>query len=233
MSLLILGFILWIFSKGPQPSPAATSTVGGPDATMLAASAQDTAPSKRVPSFCGVPLGERVIVYVIDRGSATAEVFGNLTECVYKSIESLGPERKFQIIFWNNGSSGEAAFPQAGPTFASSANIEQARRRFEDLNAHGQSDIASALTKAVSSRPDAIVLATGKAYELNDAFVSTVERICGPAQGIKIYTFALGGASQEPGSALKSIANRSGGQYAGVSAADLRQAAGTRKSGGT
>jgi len=203
---------LWLAggSRPAQPKPGA-SVAGGSTGAVSPA---------RQPEFCGIPLDDRVIIYVIDRGSGTSDVFGHLKEACYKSIESLGPERKFQIIFWNNGT--DAAFPNSGPTFANSTNLEAARRALDEVNAHGQTDVAPALRRAVGENPGTIVLATGKGYDLDDAFVAVVEGIRG-ASNVKISTFAVGPG--EPGSALKSIALRTGGRFAAVPTSMLREAA--------
>ena len=63
---------------------------------------------------------------VLDRGDATRSAFGYLKVATLKSIESLGPGRKFQIVFWNNGS--DMAYPAKGMADATPANIEAARK---------------------------------------------------------------------------------------------------------
>lgn len=210
-TIVLLGIVLWISFSSDSSATGAPGTPPGSAATGSRAAPGES-------NFCGVPINERVVVYVLDRGSATAELFGDLKEACYRSIQSLGPDRKFQIIFWNNGS--EAAFPRAGPTFATDTNLEAARRTLEDVNAHGQSEAVAALAKAFAASPDAIVLATVKGFELDDAFVQMVGRI-GKGSKARIYTFALGAG--ESGTALKTIAKRTGGKFRAIPAGALRE----------
>jgi hypothetical protein len=210
--LVMLGLLLWLMSGNGKSTTA-------PDASRAAPIAP-TEHATRIPSFCGVAINEHVVVYVIDRGNATAECFDRLKQACFRSVGSLGPDRKFQILFWNNGSD-DAFYPTTIPTFASPANIDAARKALDDVTAHGQSDVTSALTKAIASNPDAIVLATAKGNELDDSFVTHVEKIRG-ASHPKIFTFGVG--SGDPGTALKTIATRTGGTFTAVAPAALREA---------
>jgi hypothetical protein len=206
--LVLLGLLLWLMSENGK-------STAGPAGNAISGNR-----AQRMPSFCGVVIDERVVVYVIDRGNATGECFDRLKQVCFRSVESLGPDRKFQILFWNNGSD-DAFYPTAGPTFASPANIEAARKALDDVTAHGQSDVTSALTKAIVSNPDAIVLATAKGNELDDSFVALVQKIGGTSRA-RIFTFAVG--SGDPGTALKAIATRTGGTFTAVAPAALREA---------
>jgi hypothetical protein len=145
---------------------------------------------------------------VLDRGSATGDVFGWMKEACYRSIASLGADRKFQIIFWDNGAA-EAAFPNSGPTFANAGNLEAARRALDEVNAHGQSNAIPALSRAMRSNPDAIVLATAKGYDLDDAFAKAAPVI--PAQPCARSPRGRTGASRssQPLRSVKRPSNRS------------------------
>jgi hypothetical protein len=208
--LLLLVSVLWVW-RANEANPARSAA-----SATAPASVPRAAPGE--PSFCGVPIHERVVIYVLDRGSATGELFADLKDACYRSIESLGPQRRFQIIFWNNGS--QVAFPEGEPVIATPENLDAARAALEDVGAHGQSEARSALTKAFTVTPGAIVLATAKGYELDDSFVRMVDSVRRGGKA-RIYTFALG--SGEPGSALKTIASRTGGQFRVISASTLRE----------
>jgi hypothetical protein len=206
---MLLCILLWVTLSGSDDSPAA------PGAVAEASTGQSDGPN---PSFCGVSLSERTVVYVLDRGSATGEMFGDLREACYRSIESLGPERKFQIILWSDGTT-PVSFPRSGPTFANSANLAAARRALDEVNAHGQTNPTAALAQAFEARPEAIVLATAKAFELDDAFIRSVSSARKDCTA-RIYGFALGAG--DPGAALKTIARQSGGQFRAINASELR-----------
>ena len=51
--------------------------------------------------FCGVPIDQPVVVYLIDNGASSADVLDEIKTALFKSIESLGPDRRFQVLFWN------------------------------------------------------------------------------------------------------------------------------------
>jgi hypothetical protein len=159
------------------------------------------------------------VVYVLDRGDSTRELFGNLKEATFRSIESLGSDRKFQVVFWNNGS--DEGYPSRGTVYATKDNIQACEKTFEEISAFGQTDVNSALTTAVASNPTVIVLATGKGWQLDDSFTKTVLDIR-KGKPIKIHTFALG----DPGAntPLRDIATKTGGEFHVVSPSDLRAA---------
>jgi hypothetical protein len=213
-SLILLAILLFVFS-GDSRSTAPGSPPRGANGR---GSPTTGAAARMQPNFCGVPIRDRVVVYVLDRSSATGEVFGSLKEACYQSIASLGPDQKFQIIFWNNGS--DDAFPRLGPVLANAANLHAARRALDSIYAHGQSEVRSALTRALSANPGAIVIATAQGIELDDAFVQTVEQVCSSSRA-RIHTFALG--SGEPPLALKIVAQNTGGEFRTVSARLLRE----------
>lgn len=169
------------------------------------------------PSFCDVALPEQVVIYVLDRGSGTRDLFDTLKEVTYRSVQSLGGDRKFQVIFWNNGS--DLAYPSGFPGYARNENLAACRRAMEETTAFGQSDAASALNKAFNNKPGAIVLATGKGLDLDNSFVEMVMDLR-KSGDVKVHTFALGDADSGP---LKEIARRTGGEYRTLGAAALRQ----------
>jgi hypothetical protein len=208
-------------SMSGKAKPQAAPPLIGSD-VPAASSVPQLPPSATVePNFCGVPLADdRVVVYVLDRGNATGEMLGDLKEACYRSIQSLGPQRQFQVIFWDNGTT-EAAYPGAGagPTFATPANLEAARKALDGVYPHGQSDPEGALTKAFAANPSAVVLATAKAYELDDSFARAVQRLR-KSNRAKVHTVAIGPA--EPARTLKSVATSTGGEFRAVSAAALR-----------
>ena len=200
-------------------NPEAAAPVIASDVTGASTASQEPPGASVEPNFCGVPLkDDRVVVYVLDRGNATGEMLGDLKEACYRSIQSLGPQRKFQVIFWDNGTA-DAAYPHAGPTFATPANLEAARKALDGVYAHGQSDANAVLVKAFASNPSAVILATGKAYELDESFVRTVEH-ARKTNRARVHTVALGSA--ESAGALRLVAKNTGGEFRAVTASNLR-----------
>jgi hypothetical protein len=197
---------VWFMMSHPSQPPESVPH-------LLAAEAPQTVSA----NFCGTPISGNVVIYVLDRGSGTSELFSYLKEATFKSAESLGRDRRFQIIFWNNGS--DDAYPDAGPTFATQQNIDAGRHLLDGIIAHGQSDARPALLKAMTASPDLIVLATAKGDQLDDDFTQQVLQIC-KGHPVKIDTFDLG--ETELSRPLKNIADQTGGRSALIDTSILR-----------
>ncbi|MBA3273960.1 MAG: hypothetical protein H0T11_08845 [Chthoniobacterales bacterium] len=217
---LLVVVILWLIMTGGKPTTSADSSAVDSGSGETANVAVSNGKSGINPSFLGIPLNANVI-YVLDRGSSTESMFGYLKEATYRSLESLGPNRKIQIIYWDNGAgSGPAPFP-ALMTYATKENIAAIQRSAEDIFAFGQTDAKSALELAIKQKPDAIVIATGKGWDLDDSFVTMVEETRKGAPSAKIHTVSLGAGGESK--ALKQVARKAGGEYREVSEADLRK----------
>jgi len=174
-------------------------------ASSNAANAINGAPAQ--PMFCGVPITGQTVVYLLDRGSASREYFDDLKEATARSVQSLGPERRFQVLMWDNDTK-PAGFPLGGPTPATPSSVSDCRRTLEGVDAYNQSSIDGPLAKAVSGNPDVIIIATAKV--LDDSFVDQVRHALG-AHPIVIDGFSLGIGSDS--AALASLARLTGGQY--------------------
>lgn len=171
------------------------------------------------PHFCGIKLeGVPSVVYVLDRGQATAELFDTLKEATYRSVESLKPGTKFQIIFWDNADA-PAAYPADQMADATSREIEAARTQFADVIAGGRARADGAVRRAAAHKPAAIVLVTGKAFDLEADLVKTVQNALRGAT-TKVHAVALRGDDQNP--VLRTIADRTHGEYRVVTARELR-----------
>jgi hypothetical protein len=216
--LVLVVMVLWLSlgRDAPQPVGNVSPQPSQPNAPTEGELAGAPSPRYQEPNFCGTKLDAPVVIYVLDRGNGTRDLFDILKEVTYKSIGSLGAERKFQVIFWNNGS--DEAYPPGLPAYATRENLAACRRAFEDVAAFNQSDAVPALTKAVANRAGEIMLATGKGADLESSLVEQVMSIR-KNNPVKVHTFALGDAESP---VLRDIANRTGGQYKTVPAATLR-----------
>jgi hypothetical protein len=205
----------------PVPLPGGSSVApdGGDPAPTPSAEGEPDAVA-RAPNFCGIDLtGVPAVVYVLDRGGATADLFDTLKEATYHSAESLKPGQKFQIIFWDNGDA-PAAYPAEGLADASAQEVEAARKQFADLVALGRANPESAVRRAAESRPGAIVLVTPKALALEDDLVNKVQAAV-RGTSIKVHTVALRGDDGNP--VLKAIADKTRGEFRVVGEKDLRR----------
>ena len=210
--VIVVLLILVIWLAMGRSSPHGAQAVA--ETTSVPANPIDT-PRLTGPHFCGIKLDAPVVIYLIDRGSATADVFDALKEATYKSVESLGAERKFQVIFWSNGQ--DDSYPAGLPAYARPDNVGACRRAMEDVSAFGQTDPSSALKRAIANKADTIVFVTGKGLELDAGLVQQTLQI--RKTNAKIHTVAIGDLESP---VLKEIAAKTGGEYKTVSASMLR-----------
>jgi hypothetical protein len=206
---LLLVIIIILISRN-------TGTVPGPG-NQTSNSASVPAVAANTPSFCGTALQGDTIIYLLDCGGATKDYLGELKDAAIRSIGSLGSDRKFQILFWNNGTDG--AYPQDNTTYANKENIAAAQKAIDDVAPFGQSDVKAALALAIARHPDTIVLATGKGWDLNNAWLDSVMSIRG-ASNAKFLGYSLGASGES--APLKKLAEQTGGSYHEMTQAQLR-----------
>jgi hypothetical protein len=169
------------------------------------------------PNFAGIALKGDEVVYVLDRGAASRESMGDMKEATFRSIASLGPEKRFRIVFWDTGS--VESFPPAEPTLATPQNLASARKSVENVYAFGASDAKAAIESAARNKPDEIVLVTAKGWELDEDFVKMVKTALGGA-GSRVHTLSVG----DPSPPLQKISEETGGTALALSLRELRVA---------
>jgi len=168
--------------------------------------------------FCGIDLSTATsIVYVLDRGSASAELLDALKAATYASLETLGPRRKFAIVFWQAGSEPAVTFPQQGMIEASAGNIAEATKAVEDVVAQGRSDPATAIDNAAARSPSDVVFVTAKGDDLGEEVVAQIGKALG---GKRVHAVAIG---EEVGTTLKTIAKQQNGSYQSLSKRQLNE----------
>jgi hypothetical protein len=169
------------------------------------------------PNFCGITLDGETVIYVLDRGDSTRDNFGYLKDAALKSAATLGPDRRFKIVFWNNGS--DDSYPKDYPTAATPENVSAAQRAIDEIAAHGKTDVTSAMKIAVAGNPSDIVIVTGKAWDLDESFIAAVDRYRGD-KNIRVHTVSLGDPGQS--TALQTVAAASRGSFKQLSESDLK-----------
>lgn len=177
-------------------------------------------PAAGGPHFAGVMLNAKSVVYLLDNGNSNDTLFDPLKAACYKSLDSLGPDRRFQVMLWDN-KLDSTEYPSDGLHSATATEIAACRKSLADTVATGNSHLSGPLKKAVAEHPDAIVIATAK-WDLDRDDRDALAEAQGA--GIKLYTFGLG-AAPESGD-LKLAASASGGQFKHLSASDLNLAGG-------
>jgi hypothetical protein len=216
IGVLSIALIAVLMKSNDTTAGPAVSTVGNPVASQQQ---QPIAKSPTgPPNFCGIPLNGETVIYVLDRGDSTRDSFGYLKDATLKSAATLGPDRRFKIIFWNNGS--DDSYPKDFPTAATPKNLADAQLAIEDIAAHGKTDIASAMKLAVAGNPSDIVIVTGKAWDLDEAFLASIDRYRGE-KSIRVHTMSIG----DPGAdrhELQTAAAKTGGSFKIVERDDLK-----------
>lgn len=210
--VLLLGVVIWLLlGQGDGDGVAA----GGSPNVVVSNSGKTINLSG--PNFAGVKLnGAKTVTFVLDRGSGTQSVFGDLKNITLKSIKSLGSDRKFQVVFWDVRGN-VIAYPEDAATVAGDLSLGEAIRKLDEVAAFGSSSVGPALKKAAAAKPDVIVLATGKGGDLSEEFLSDVNN-ARPA-GAKIHAFSLGSSGQSE--VLRKLAQSAGGEYHHLADSDL------------
>jgi len=223
LAVAIAGSIWWFTSGASRPTPSANGQPTNGDAVAPAGSSVGGS-TFAGPNFCGVPIAGSSVVYLLDRGDSAREVFDTMKESTFKSIESLGPDRKFQVLLWDNNT-GDAGYPSTSTTFATKENLDACRKQLEDTTAQHQSTVHGPLARAVSEGPDSIVLVTAKGFELDDAFQSDVESVV-KGSSVKLDTISIQNDSQADCKPMEALAKQTGGTYKSLSAGALQAAIG-------
>jgi hypothetical protein len=209
-ALVTFGVVYLMHSQsGSTPAPSPDNTPG---------STVDVTPTQTLgPSFCGVPLSDPSIVYVLDRGSATEQFFDPLKAAVYRSLELIGPTRQFAIILTDNGSD-KFAYPSIGLADATKEQTEKVRNLLDDAVASGASHFRSAVEQAVARRPAVIVFITAK-WTVTDDDAEVLKQ--NAQRGIRIDTFMVGDSNAT--TPLEEASSRSGGTFRRIAIADLQR----------
>lgn len=219
---IALGAILTaVIASRPSPTPAVVPGAASPsgEAVSGAAPAAATPPASADGArFLSVPLNEPSVVFVLDRGASARESLGYMIAASMKAARLMGRDRRFQVIFWDNGQD-VVAHPSAGPAFATPEAVAATERAIEGVVAFGRSDAAPAVRRAAAANPGAIVLVTAKAFELDDAFVESVLLARGQSPA-KVHVISVGASGGHE--ALERLARASGGQFAAVSVGELK-----------
>ena len=195
--LVLLAVVLVLAFRNPVPIP--TPAINNPPAPSPAQPA--------AAGFCGIPIDGRVVVYVIDNGASSADVFDTVKSVLFKSIESLGPDRRFQVVFWNPDSD---SYPASQTTFAVKENIDVARKKLQGVTAAGATEPLAALKTAFADDPGQIILVTAKAGDLDDSLVDQVIQLRGNSTA-KIDCVAINGVPADK--VLAKIAAQTGGKF--------------------
>jgi hypothetical protein len=211
--VILLAVVLFMAFRSGTPAPKALPDSGTNTATDNNPS---PTPTPTAPSFCGIPIEQPVVVYVVDNGSSSADVLDAVKTALFHSIDSLGPDRRFQILFWNPDT---PAYPTSQTTFAVKENVDVAKKKLLDVTASGSTDPVASMTAAFADDPGQIILITAKAGDLDDSLVGKVMSLRGSSKS-KIDCIAINGVPDDK--VLAKIAGQTGGQFLPITDAKLR-----------
>lgn len=206
------------FSLGRRSAPVRQQTpVSTANSSVAVAPPGPDLPTAAGPNVFGVPLAGPTVVYLLDRGQGTGETFEAIKIAAIRSAESLGPSKRFQIIFWETDSI--VALPADGPRKASAQNCTEVRNALAGVYFAGQSRIENALARAIANDADEIVLMTGK-WGLDEQFSDgVVHQLAG--KDVKVHTFSIGPRGSPD--ALRRIASECGGEFREIGESALRE----------
>ncbi len=226
--VVLAGVVVWLATR-PSGGSATTGVRNSPEPTAgsgtsvpLTPAPTDQAPSNPPapagPSFAGVSLPSGDVAFLLDRSQANDLILDAAKAATYRAVRSLGPDRKFQIIFWERKDEGIVAFPEDGMAPATSDKVEAAAKRFEDVVSYGTTELKPTIQKALKSNPSTVVILTAKGFNLEESDAAAVESAV-KDHPVTIDTFSIGEAESV---VLKQIAEKTGGVYHELSDKKLR-----------
>ncbi|MGC4034004.1 MAG: hypothetical protein QM754_20175 [Tepidisphaeraceae bacterium] len=203
--LFILAGVIWLMPAESLPGLGTTPPAGTHSATAE-------------PKFAGVTLSGDKVVFLLDRGDATSAFMPALKSLTVNAVRSLGPDRRFQVVLWDNGATD--AYPALAAGYASPAEAEKLARWFDGVNTGRSTDVLPALKMALDTSPTTLVLATGKSLQLGPDFAKAVDTALAarPAKPI-VHAFTLGETA--PDDPLRTIAESNGGRFTALNGDSL------------
>lgn len=162
-------------------------------------------------SFFGTTAEARSIVFVVDMsGSMRGRRWARATSELTKSISRLKVEQKFYIVFFNDDMLPLFS-PKAAPELvnATRENIRRARVWVSSQTPNSGTDPKSAMTYALSLKPEVIYLLTDG--EVQDPAATLEETKAANKTGIPINTIAF--ESPDGAGTLQKLAAQNRGKY--------------------
>ena len=206
-----------ISDQGPGQTPPMME--GGPPSPPAI-------PVNTSPNFLGQPIDAGIVAYVLDRGNYSHEShrLESLKTALVNSVKSLGPNRKFQVVFWEITGDAPKAYPPEGTHLANAEGINELKAFLEDIYSVGTTQEVSALHLALKSKPQAVMFVPirGLAEEQQTLATRVLRERAGEnAQTTKIDCFTLGQTEWAP--AMRQISDSTGGKYRDVPLDELNK----------
>ena len=132
------------------------------------------------PTFAGVTINASSVIYLLDNSHSNDALFDPLKVACFRSLGTLGPDRKFQVMTWDNDK--PVVYPPDQMHVATPAEIDLCKRSFADSIAAGNAHLAGPLKRALAQKPAALVIATGK-WELDRDDLAALAAAAGDPSG--------------------------------------------------
>jgi Mg-chelatase subunit ChlD len=206
------------------------STIGLSGSTLAAASELLTVPDSGGASslaatvstqFFGAQVWGTKFVYVIDRSGSMMQRdrIGAAKRELLASLAQLPDETQFQIVFYNTEPSVMLPSSPAKLQFATDHNKLRAAREVEQVIPTGGTEHLPALQLALTLQPDVVLFLTD-ADDLRPQDVAAATALNKDRARIHTVEFGVGAATDEQNQ-LRELANRNGGSYRYIDAANL------------
>ena len=213
--LVLAGAGYWLIGAR-STSTVVVNRGGGGGGSITDPDVEPTVVVPKTPHFLGLDLSNaQRVVYVLDRGSATGDMFDPMLASAYRSVDSLGPGKQFAIILWDT-ETPSPSYPESGLADATNDSVVQAMKAFDVMTGFGSSDPTGAIRKAAERQPTDVVFVTGKSDDLPEDLVATIDQAFGGKA--KVHAIAL---REDFGETMKQIAAKTGGSYKVVKRPEL------------
>lgn len=225
---VLLGLVVYLLvsrPSNPTPAPNANTNTGPGPVPTASQSQRERMPT---PHFLDIPIGGDRVVYLLDRGQSARDVLDPLKAALLESLDSLGANRDFQVMFWTvpwgtpneKPNPSEFAYPKGTFAKANKDRIEACRVAFEDLTASGRTDIGPVFQEAMKRDPQVVIIATAKGINLESKMIEQLEKAKG-TRSVVVHTIDLT-SSADGKEILSEIARRFGGEFKHVDPTTLR-----------
>ncbi len=217
--ILLLGVLIGVLlrSNGTAPTPTDTAQLPTPKPMPKSPANPPSKAPLGPPTFLGTPLNDPSIIFVLDRGDGSRDTLEYVKFAAAKTLRSLRPDQKFQIIFWKLDNEKDPLRIPAALSPATDDTVKKAAAALDSVIAYRQSDLKPALNKAFAAKPAAVVITTAKLVGGDFAKVVLDARKDSTA---KVYCLSLNApASAKP---MTEAATKTGGSYRNVTLEELQ-----------
>lgn len=175
-------------------------------------SAASAAPKTR---FFGATGNAYSVIYVVDISPSMISVLKPLKTELKRCLDDLRPMQKFHVLFFSSGAPVEG--PANGLTWASDRNKRAYADFIDKVDTDVKTDPSQAVKRALDLNPDLIYLLTDGVFDrrLVDQIIDWSK-----ARKIKLNTIAY--VNEQGASAMRRIAEETGGVYRFVSEGHLQ-----------